>query len=77
MNWVSIERFLQRASAITSHKIIHQELPAQLHHRMRIKYQVNTSVNPVNTGVNTRMTGPGRLGPRPREVGRTKITKYH
>ena len=74
MGWVNLEQLLQRASAFTSHTIIHQGQPAQLSYRMREMYnRVNTTVNPIKT----RMTRPNRLGSKPRMVGRTCFTRYH
>ena len=70
MGWVSIQKNLERASATTSHAIIHQNTPAQLAYRIREKYNTNNSIQ-------TRMTGPYKLGPKPKMVGRTRITKYH
>ena len=69
MKWNSIQNMLEIASAKLTHSIINQDKPEVLSYRIK-------SLNKPNPP-NTRITGTGKLGTKPKIVGRTQITKNH
>ena len=73
MNWTSVQSIIERSSAILIHSIINFKEPAIIAAKMNIPDIENVSVNPRIT----RISGPSRLGSRPKGVGRTKLTRYH
>ena len=73
MKWLSVQKILQKENAIMTHKILNTDNPEYIAFKMKTKYQVNTNINQINT----RRTGNGKLGIRPKQVGKTKTTKYH
>ena len=67
MDWMSIEQILTFTSCKLTYKILHQGKPELLSHRM-------IGANPTST-VRTRLSGPNKIGPRPRNIGRTLLTR--
>ena len=72
MNWLSIDKILERESAIFTHKILNTQVPEHMNYKMTTKYKIKGQDIRV-----TRNTGQGKLGPRPKEIGRTRTTSYH
>ena len=68
MNWVTLENILKISSSRITHGIIHKNHPAVLSQKMKPKNQIISQ--------ETRLTGRYKLGSRPKDTGRTKITKY-
>ena len=69
MNWLNLENLLTLSACRIIHQIIHKKRPVILAHKMSPKWSVGDII--------TRLSGPKKLGPRPKTVGRTKLTKYH
>ena len=69
MNWLKLDNLLTLSAGRLIHQIIHRKSPIVLAHKMSSKWTEGDII--------TRLSGPKKLGPRPRTVGRTKITKYH
>ena len=69
MNWLNLEQILTISSNRLTHSIIHLKRPTLMAQRMKPKW--------VPGDQETRLSGPHKLGPRPRNVGRTRLTKYH
>ena len=67
MDWLSIENILTYTSCKLTYKILHQGKPELLRHRL-------IDSNPP-TKIRTRLSGPNKIGPRPKSVGRTLITR--
>ena len=70
MNWLAVEKLLERENHILTHKIINTKSPLHLYYKMCVKY------NTTNTR-ETRRTGKGKLGNAPKEIGKTKKMNYH
>ena len=70
MNWLPVKKLIEKAAIKLIHSMIHEKEPPMMEHRLRQKHcRPNANM--------TRMTGPKKLGPKPNQVGRTNITKYH
>ena len=67
MDWLSIDSILTYTSVKMTYKILHQGKPELLRYRMIEAYPPTT--------VRTRLSGPNKIGPRPRNIGRTLITR--
>ena len=67
MKWLTLDKQLILSSARLSHQIIHQKVPTKLHHKMT----QHLTTQPRHT----RISGDYRLGNRPRQIGRTRITR--
>ena len=72
MNWLPIQKILERETAITTHRIINTMNPEHLSYKMIQKYKIGGQ-GPKET----RTTGQGKLGSRPKEIGKSKVMKYH
>ena len=68
MGWLPIDKLLTHATVKLAHQIMQTSIPEVLSYK--IKSKINSGQNP------TRLTGPGKFGPRPKEFGKTQITKY-
>ena len=67
MDWMDLEQTLGFAANKLSYKIMHWKLPELLHARyMKSKNEVQ---------INTRLSGSFKMGARPKNIGRTKLTK--
>ena len=69
MNWTSINSQLEISSARLIHSIINRDKPENLYHRIKQNFRPNPP--------DTRLTGTGRLGIKPKNTGKTTITKNH
>ena len=67
MGWINIDQLLAFTANKMTYKILHLKKPELLAYRV----QNFSNINPVNT----RLSGPYKMGPRPRQVGWTKLTK--
>ena len=63
MGWMDINEILQRETALTTHGIINNRQPEHMAFKMVDKYNKNNNIN-------TRTTGPGKLGSRPKQVAK-------
>ena len=72
MNWIPVEKILQRESAISTHKILNTMNPEHMNYKMTTKY--NNKGQDLRT---TRTTGQGKLGSQLKQIGRTRTTNYH
>ena len=68
MGWLTTEKLLTHATVKIAHQIMQTSTPEVMSYK--IKSKISTSNN------NTRMTGKDKFGPRPKEFGKTQITKY-
>ena len=69
MNWLNLEKYLLISSSRITHSIIHKQRPVLLAYKMKPNWVPGDPI--------TRLSGPYKLGPRPRKIGRTLKTKYH
>ena len=67
MDWLSIEKTLTYTSCKLTYRILHQGKPELLRQRL-------VEDNPPSL-TRTRLSGPNKLGPRPKTVGRTLLTR--
>ena len=67
MDWMSIRQLLSYSSNKLTYKILHSRQPELLHCRL----SKSRPTNPVST----RLSGQNKLGPRPKNIGRTKLTR--
>ena len=67
MDWLSIEDILTYTSCKLTYKILHQGKPELLRHRLIEAHPPSQT--------RTRLSGPNKIGPRPKKVGRTLITR--
>ena len=67
MGWMEIDHILAFTANKLIYKMLHQQKPELMSFRLRNNLNVNT--------FNTRLSGPNKLGSRPKNIGRTKMTK--
>ena len=67
LGWISIKQLLSYVSNKLTYRILHQNQPELLANRFRLNYRKNPN--------STRLSGPNKLGPRPRNVGKTMTTR--
>ena len=68
MGWLSTEKLLTHATVKLAHQIMQTSTPEVLSFKIKSKISISNNV--------TRLTGQGKFGPRPKEFGRTQVTKY-
>ena len=67
MDWMSIPQLLAYSSNKLSYRILHSKQPELLHHRPAKSRPIHPP--------RTRLSGQNKLGPRPKTIGRTKLTR--
>ena len=72
MNWAPIQTILERENILMTHKIINTKNPEHMFFKMVEKYKLKGQ----NTK-DTRSSGQGKLGTRPKQIGSSKTMKYH
>ena len=72
MKWTNVQSLVERASATLIHSIIHFNEPKIIAAKMNII--TNTDIQNSTIPRITRTSGPLRLGPRPKGVGRTRLS---
>ena len=73
MNWLPISKILERENAVATHKIINNQTPQYMNYKMNEKYLPENGPYQITTGRN----GPSKIGTRPKDIGKTRTTKYH
>ena len=68
MGWLPNEKLLTLGTAKMAHQILHKSIPEILAFKIKSKIQPDPAL--------TRLSGPNKFGPRPKEFGRTCHTKY-
>ena len=68
MGWLSIEKLLTLSTAKMAHQILHNSIPELLSHKIKTRINSDPAL--------TRLSGPNKFGPRPKQFGRTSYTKY-
>ena len=68
MGWLSIDKLLSLTTAKLAHQILNISVPEILALKIKNKMNVDPAL--------TRLSGPNKFGPHPKEFGRTRITKY-
>ena len=69
MGWLSIDKLLTLTSAKLGHQIMMISVPEVLSFKIKNKIKSDAA--------ETRLSGKNKFGPRPKEFGRTMLTKYH
>ena len=67
LGWMDIRQTLSFVSNKLTYTILHNNQPELLAKRFQKTYRINP--------ISTRLSGPNKLGPRPKSVGRTMVTK--
>ena len=68
MGWLSIEKLLTLRTAKLAHQIMQISVPDVISHKMKKLKKLDAA--------ETRLSSPDKFGPRPRQIGRTNMTKY-
>ena len=69
INWDLVNSLLEITSSRLTHSIIYQYKPEVLAHRIKSQSKQNPP--------DTRITGQGKIGTKPKNVGKTIVTKNH
>ena len=68
MDWLSIDKLLTHATVKLAHQMLHISIPEILAFKIQSKMSKSNIV--------TTITGKDKYGPKPKEFGKTTITKY-
>ena len=74
MKWAPLEQLLERATISMTHDIIHLNEPMVLSFKILNHGLILMNKGKIVSNKITRLTGPGT---KPKDVGRTKLTRYH